>query len=179
MLKFYANGEELLTEGFLAPKLTKDGWTLRFTHAFVVLSEISAYRTDPPYDAHSGEEISAGKKVALDGVHLIDLAMGAEDDPPVFVGEAVNAPAGHYNAVSWKMVRGNSGPMAGYSMLLVGTAEKEGKTVSRGSGHVERPGPPGGSRSEASPPMHTAPGRPTRTTTNVTAGLHPSVNGRS
>lgn len=128
-LKFYANGEELITEGFLAPKLTKDGWTLEFTHAFVVLSEISAYQTDPPYEPRSGEEIPAGKKIALDGVHVVDLAMGAEDDPPVFVGEADNAPAGHYNAISWKMVRGKSGPMAGYSMLLVGTAEKDGKTV--------------------------------------------------
>lgn len=129
-LKFYANGEELITEGFLAPKLTKDGWTLTFTHAFVALSDISAYQTDPPYDAHSGEPISARKKVTLDGVHVVDLAMGAEDGPPVFVGEVANAPAGHYNAISWKMVRSKTGPFAGYSMLLVGTAEKDGKTVS-------------------------------------------------
>jgi len=129
-LKFYANGEELIAEGFLAPKLTKDGWTLTFTHAFVALSDITAYQTDPPYDAQSEKPISAKKKVALDGVHVVDLAMGAEDDPPVFVGEVANAPAGHYNAISWKMARSKTGPLAGYSMFLVGTAEKDGKTVS-------------------------------------------------
>lgn len=128
-LKFHANGEELITEGFLAPKLTKDGWSLTFTHAFVVLSNIHAYQTDPPYDSRSGKAIAASKKVSLEGVHVVDLATGTAEDPPVPVGEVTGAPEGHFNAISWKMVRATAGPMAGYSMVLVGTAEKEGKTV--------------------------------------------------
>jgi hypothetical protein len=128
-LKFNANGEELITEGFIAPKLTKDGWSLKFTHAFVVLSDIHAYQTDPPYDSRSGKTISASKKVSLEGVHVVDLATGSADDPSVPVGEVTGTPEGHFNAISWKMVRATTGPMAGYSMVLVGTAEKEGKTV--------------------------------------------------
>lgn len=128
-LKFYANGEELITEGFVAPELTKDGWSLTFSHAFMVLSDITAYQTDPPYDPHSGEKISAMQKVSLDNTHVVDLAMDAKDDLPVLVGEVSDAPAGHYNAISWKMIKDESGLLQGYSMLLIGKAEKDGETV--------------------------------------------------
>ena len=77
-LRFYANGEELATEGFLAPKLTKDGWTLTFSHIFVTLSEITAYQVDPPYDAQAGGPIAAASTVELEGVHTIDLVMQAD-----------------------------------------------------------------------------------------------------
>ncbi len=128
-LQFFANGEELVTQGFLPPKMTKDGWKLTFSHAFVSLSDITAYQTDPPYDAHTGQAISAKEKVALDGIHVIDLATGAEDDPPVFVGEVKNAPVGHYNAISWKMAGDKQGLLAGYTMLLTGVAEKDGQKI--------------------------------------------------
>ena len=128
-LQFYANGEELITEGFLDPRLTKDGWSLTFSHAFVSLSDITAYQTDPPFDAHSDQPISAEEKVVLDGIHVVDLAAGAEDDPPVLVGEDKNAPAGHYNALSWKMTADEQGLLSGYTMLLIGTAEKDGQKV--------------------------------------------------
>ena len=128
-LQFFANGEELITEGFLAPKLTKDGWQLTFSHAFVSLSDITAYQTDPPFDTRSGQPIKAKEKVMLEGVHVIDLAAGAEDDPPVFVGEVKNVPAGHYNAISWKMAADKQGLLSGYTMLLTGVAEKDGRKV--------------------------------------------------
>jgi hypothetical protein len=128
-LKFYANGEELITQGFLAPKLTKDGWTLTFSHAFVSLSDITAYQTDPPYDAYVGGPVAAKEKVLLNGVHVVDLAAGAGDDPPVLAGEVKDAPAGHYNAISWKMSGDKHGLLAGYTMLLTGVAEKDGQKV--------------------------------------------------
>jgi hypothetical protein len=128
-LKFFANGEELITEGFIAPKLTKDGWSLEFSHAFVVLSDITAYQTDPPYDSHSGEKITADNTVSLEGVYVVDLAREAKNGSAVLVGEVSNAPAGHYNAISWKMVKDKSGVLNGYSMFLIGTAEKDGETV--------------------------------------------------
>ncbi|WP_035244799.1 hypothetical protein [Desulfonatronovibrio hydrogenovorans] len=128
-LQFFANGEELITEGFLAPKLTKDGWKLTFSHAFVSLSNITAYQADSPYDARSGQPVKAKEKVMLEGIYVIDLAAGAEDDPPVFVGEVKNAPTGHYNAISWKMARDKQGLLAGYTMLLTGVAEKDGTKV--------------------------------------------------
>ncbi len=128
-LQFFANGEELITEGFIAPKLTKDGWKLTFSHAFVAISHITAYQADPPYDTRSGKDISAIRTVALDGLHVVDLASGSDDDPAVFVGEFKGAPAGHYNAISWKVTRDEKGLLAGYSMLLIGKAEKDGQTV--------------------------------------------------
>ena len=127
-LKFYANGEDLATEGFLAPKLTRDGWTLTFSHIFVTLSEITAYQADPPYDAHAGGPIAATTSVALGGTHTIDLVMQADENSLVLVGETP-APAGHYNAISWKMTRAGEGMLAGYSMVLTGKAEKDGQTV--------------------------------------------------
>ncbi len=128
-VQFFANGEELATEGFLAPKLTKDGWTLTFSHIFINLAEITAYQADPPYDAHKGGPIPAKAQVALKGTHTIDLVMDAGDDPLILVGEAANAPAGHYNAVSWKMAKAKEGPLAGYSMVLTGKAEKDGQVL--------------------------------------------------
>ncbi len=128
-LQFFANGEELITEGFIAPKLTKDGWELTFHHAFVAISHITAYQADPPYDTRSGKAVSATHTVVLDGLHVVDLAAGSQDDPPVFAGEVKGAPAGHYNAISWKMARDEKGLLAGYSMLLIGKAEKDGQTV--------------------------------------------------
>lgn len=128
-LQFFANGEELATEGFLAPKLTKDGWTLTFSHIFVNLAEITAYQADPPYDAHKGGPVSAKAQVALEGTHVVDLVMDAGDEPSVLVGEAANAPAGHYNAISWKMSKAKEGLLAGYSMVLTGKAEKDGQVV--------------------------------------------------
>jgi hypothetical protein len=128
-LQFYANGEELITEGFLAPKLSKDGWQLTFSHAYVTLAEITAYQTSPPYDAQAGGDISATRQVALAGPLTVDLAAGSPEEPPVPVGEAVAAPAGHYNAISWRMPAAEIGPAAGYSLLLIGRAEKEGRQV--------------------------------------------------
>lgn len=128
-LQFYANGEELATEGFVAPELTKDGWKMTFSHVFVVLSEITAYQADPPYNADSDKAIKAVETVSLKGVHVVDLAAGSEDDPPVLVGEATEAPAGHYNALSWKMVSDPDGPLSGYTMFLTGIAEKDGQKV--------------------------------------------------
>ncbi|WP_208599102.1 hypothetical protein [Desulfonatronum thioautotrophicum] len=127
-LRFFANGEELATEGFLAPKLTKDGWSLTFSHIFVTLSDITAYQADPPFDAHAGGPISAATQVELESVHTIDLVMQADADSLVLVGE-VPAPAGHFNALSWRMTRATEGMLAGYSMVLTGKGEKDGQTV--------------------------------------------------
>lgn len=128
-LQFYANGEELATEGFTAPNLTKDGWTLKFSHIFVTLSEITAFQADPPYNAHDGGNIVAKTQVALEGTHTIDLLMDAKKDSRVFVGEIVDAPGGHYNAISWKVARAESGLLAGFSVVMIGTAEKDGQKV--------------------------------------------------
>lgn len=128
-LQIYANGEELITEGFLAPKLSKDGWQLTFEAAWVTVSGITAYQSEPPFDSRRDQEIRATRRVALAGAHTIDLASGSAEEPPVLVGEVSGAAPGHYNAIAWEMTRAETGPWAGYSLVLVGKAAKAGREV--------------------------------------------------
>lgn len=124
-LVFTANGEDFAREGFT----TKDGWNVTFSNFYITLAEIAAYQTDPAYDSEEGWEIDPVEEVDLSGVHTIDL-VGAEANPVVEVGEVTDAPAGMYNALSWEIVKAESGDPAGYAIVLIGTAEKEGQTVS-------------------------------------------------
>ena len=124
-LQFNANGEDFVRQGFVS----KDGWAITFDHVYITLADITAYQSDPPYDPHAGSEVQAKIKVNLDGTHTVDLAEGGEDAPPILMGEVKGAAVGHYNAIHWKMVRATSGPASGYSLVIVGQAEKEGQTV--------------------------------------------------
>ena len=124
-LRFDANGEDFVRQGFVS----KDGWRITFDHVYVTLAEITGYQTDPPYDPHEGSGIEAKVKAILDGVHTVDLAEGGEDAPPIAVGEVQKAAVGHYNALSWEMVRAPSGAAPGYSLVIVGKAKKDGRAV--------------------------------------------------
>ena len=120
-LAFRANGEDFVRQGFVS----KDGWSIQFDHVYVTLDEIAAYQTEPPYDPHSGGEIEAETKVGLDKAFTIDLAEGGPDADPILVAEVEDAAVGHYNAISWEMVPGDSG----YPLVIEGTAEKDGETI--------------------------------------------------
>jgi hypothetical protein len=120
-LAFRANGEDFVRQGFVS----KDGWSVSFDYVFVTLEQITGYQTDPPYDPHEGGTIDAETKTSLDGAFTVDLAEGGEDAEPIFVGDVKDAPAGQYNAISWKMVPGDSG----YPLVIVGSAERDGQVV--------------------------------------------------
>ena len=124
-LQFNANGEDFVRQGFVS----KDGWAIVFDHVYITLTDVTAYQSDPPYDPHAGGEVKAKTEVPLDGVYTVDLAEGGEDSPPILVGEVTDAAAGQYNAISWKVVRASDSPASGYSLVIVGVAEKEGQTV--------------------------------------------------
>jgi len=124
-LQFRANGEDFVRQGFVS----KDGWKLTFDHVYITLADVTAYQADPPYDAEQGGEVQAEVKVSLPGTHTVDLAEGDENAPPILVGEVKDVPVGHYNAISWKMIKAPEGPAKGYSLVVIGKAEKEGKTV--------------------------------------------------
>jgi len=124
-LQFHANGEDFVRQGFVS----KDGWSINFDHVYITLADITAYQTDPPYDPHSGAEIDGKIKVSLDKVYTIDLAEGDEGAPPIFVDEVSDVPVGQYNAIYWKMAQATSGPAVGYSLVAIGTAEKDGQTI--------------------------------------------------
>lgn len=124
MLRFVANGEDFVRQGFTS----KDGWTIAFDHVYITLTDLTAYQTDPPYDASSGEPPEGMAESAIDGVFTIDLAEGDENAEPIVV-DTVEAPAGQYNALGWRIVPATDGDAEGYTLLLDGVAEKEGESV--------------------------------------------------
>ena len=124
-LEFYANGEDFVRQGFVS----KDGWSIQFDHVYITLADIAAYQTTPPYDPQSDGDISGEDTVGLNGAYTIDLAEGGTDAPPILVGKVLEAPVGHYNAISWQMAKADSGPATGHSLVMIGTAQKDGQSI--------------------------------------------------
>lgn len=122
-LAITANGEEFSREGFLS----KDGWELTFDQIYATMGNIVAYQSDPPYDTGQGRDISYKTMVELAGVYTVNLADPQSD--PVQLDQLQDVPTGHYNALSWDMLRAAEGPSAGYCLLLIGQAEKEGVVI--------------------------------------------------
>lgn len=127
-IEFIANGEALAVGGFTAPDTTKDGWEIQFTNVYMGVSEVTAHQVAAGYDADKGGEIASENKVVLDGAKVIDLKGGINADDVVELGSA-DAPAGFYNALSWRLSKAEDGPSKGYTTLLIGTATKDGKSV--------------------------------------------------
>ncbi|MGB3493631.1 MAG: hypothetical protein WBA57_12945 [Elainellaceae cyanobacterium] len=125
ILEIRANGEDFVRQGFVS----RDGWEISFDHLYVNVVEPTAYQTDPPFDPDAGEEIQAKSEAGLAKAVTVDLAEGDENAEPILIGE-VSAPSGQYNALSWKMQPATEGPAAGSTLMLVGTAQKDGETVS-------------------------------------------------
>lgn len=128
-LGVFANGEDLATEGFVAPELTKDGWQLVFDRIEVTLAGVAALQSDPPFDAEAGGAPVASVTVPLgDGAPLtIDLTETDADGRVLLA--TLEAPLGHYNAVVWSVVPAPRVDNAGMSMVLAGTATRGGQTV--------------------------------------------------
>ncbi|MGH3089104.1 MAG: DUF4382 domain-containing protein [Rubrobacteraceae bacterium] len=124
-LEVRANGEDFVREGFE----TKDGWEMSFDHVYVTLFDITAYQSDPPYDPDRGEEVEAGEEVVLEGPYTVDLAEGGADAATIEVGTVEGAPEGLYNALSWRMAEAETGPTEGASVMVIGTARKDGESI--------------------------------------------------
>ncbi len=120
-LTLFASGEDLATEGFRAPEMTKDGWSLEFTRIMATFDQITAWQTDPPFMA-DGAEIS-GMALHIAGPFTVDLVDADEDDRMALL--RVDATPGHYNALSWALVPGADG----FSLVLDGIARKDGQEV--------------------------------------------------
>jgi hypothetical protein len=123
-LEFRANGEDFVRQGFT----TKDGWQITFDSVLVSLAEVTAYQTDPPFDADSGATLEAQTQVSLGDPVVVDLAAGDETAEPILV-TTVEAPAGRYNALAWQLVPATTGPGKDHSVVLQGTATKAGATL--------------------------------------------------
>lgn len=125
VLEFRANGEDFVRQGFVS----KDGWAISFDHVYVVLSQVRAHQTNPPFDPFSGELTRSNVMVGLSGQFVVDLAEGDANAEPLLVGMVEDAPIGYYNAVSWEMSPAAEGDLAGYSLVIDGSAEKDGQTI--------------------------------------------------
>ncbi len=123
-LTIRANGEDFVRQGFE----TKDGWQVNFEHVYVTLAEVTAYQSDPPFDAEAGGEPVAQTTVSVAEPITIDLAEGDAEAEPIVV-KTVEAPAGRYNALAWEMVPATDGPAAGYPLMIQGEASKDGVTL--------------------------------------------------
>ncbi|MGF1568888.1 MAG: DUF4382 domain-containing protein [Nodosilinea sp.] len=119
-----ANGEDFVRQGFTS----KDGWEIAFDHVFVSLDQVTAFQTDPPFDPEAGTPLEAKAEAQVEGAQVIDLAEGDDAADPVLVAE-LDAPAGHFNALTWQMVPASEGPSEGYSIWMQGTATKDGQTL--------------------------------------------------
>lgn len=123
-LEFRANGEDFVRQGFVS----KDGWQIDFDNLYVHLSEVEAYQADAAYDPDSGKPADPAAVAAVAEAVTVDLAAGDAQADPVLI-KSVSAPAGQYTALSWSMSPAPSGPAAGSTLMLVGTATKEGESV--------------------------------------------------
>jgi len=126
-IEFHANGEDFVRQGFIS----KDGWSINFDHIYVCLDSVTAYQTAPPYDAEDGELDTSIVEAQVDlGDSLtVDLAMGGENADPILVGQVDDAKVGYYNAISWNMVAATSGDAEDYSLVIIGTAEKDSQVI--------------------------------------------------
>lgn len=121
-LTLVANGEDFIRQGFVS----KDGWRIDFNHAFVTVDQVTAYQTDPPFNAEGKDNLNATESVMLvDETITIDLAEGDENASPIIVADAI-APLGVYNALSWKLVNDSQ---TNTSIILDGVAVKDGETI--------------------------------------------------
>ncbi len=124
-LEITANGEDFVRQGFT----DKDGWQISFDHVYVTLADITAAQSDPPFEAGKNQPLEAAEKVEVASPVTVDLAAGDADADPVLVTEVTDAPSGRYNALAWQMVAPTDGPSAGYPLMMVGTATKDGETL--------------------------------------------------
>ena len=135
VLEVKGNGEDFVRQGFV----DKDGWEISFDHVYVTLADIVAAQRDPSFEAGStdsakndgakNQDVEALTQVKSADAITVDLAAGDEDAEPVMVTSIENAPSGQYNALSWRMEAPTSGESAGYPLVMVGTATKEGETI--------------------------------------------------
>lgn len=114
-----ANGEDFVRQGLES----KDGWTIAFDQLEVNFGVVTAYQSDPPFDAQGKAAIAAQSEVRIEPTGTVDLAAGDETAEPIVVGEVKAAP-GRYNALAWTL-----GAADAPAMRLVGTAAKDGQTV--------------------------------------------------
>jgi len=112
-LVFTANGEDFIRQGFV----DKQGWSISFEKLYVNLVDPTTYTSD------------GQKQVVLDGTHVVDLAEGDAEAEPVVVGAVEDVAPANFQSLRFALKRASGGPYAGASIVMIGTAEREGLSV--------------------------------------------------
>jgi hypothetical protein len=124
-INLVANGEDLIRQGMTS----KDGWQIQFDKVYVTLSDVTAYQTDSAFNPEEDSNIQASQTINLvDNPTTVDLAEGNEEAKPIQV-VTKNAPSGHYNAISWKLLPNNNDAENKNSIILEGSATKDNQNV--------------------------------------------------
>lgn len=111
---FAVNGEDFVRQGFV----DKQGWNISFDKLYINIANPVAYT--PHGEMHVA---------ALTGEHWIDLAHGDENANPIVVGKLENIKTGNYQSLKFKIKRVQSGEHKGFTIVMIGNASKDGKTV--------------------------------------------------
>ncbi len=128
-LEIRANGEAFVRDGLTS----KDGWDLHFDQVLVTLAGITAYQTDPPFDARATEDPQIQVARSLPDVVTVNLVPDPGEDDRPLVGH-LEVPVGHYNALAWQLVPAPTGEAQGYAIRLTGVAtRRDGGKTSPGS----------------------------------------------
>lgn len=109
-ITFQANGEDFVTNGFIS----RDGWAITFDKVLINLSSITAY------NIHN-EKLN----VSLPDTYLIDLTSSSIID----VDTVSKVVKGNYQSLKFNLKQLQSGPYKGYSIIMVGTALKDGEMI--------------------------------------------------
>jgi len=110
---FTANGEDFVRRGFV----DKQGWSILFDKLFVNIVDPTAYVPD-------GDE-----QVLLEGAHWVDLAEGDAEAEPVVLGTLGEVPPANYQSLRFALMRTAAGRYPGSSIVMIGSAEREGVKV--------------------------------------------------
>ncbi|MEL6602992.1 MAG: DUF4382 domain-containing protein [Cyanobacteria bacterium J06614_10] len=120
-----ANGEAFVREGFT----DKDGWQISFDHVYTTLDDVVVSQAQVPFEAESGEPLEAAHQISSAKPVTVDLAAEQPDAPLAVVTQFDGAKSGRYNALAWTLSPAETGPAAGYSILMIGEATKAGETI--------------------------------------------------
>lgn len=120
-LTLIANGEDFMYNGIIS----KEGWDIEFNHVEVILNDVTAYQSDPPYNPESDAAIEAEEAISLVTQPSPVTLSEATAEERVKVTQNPDAPAGSYNAIAWKLTNRGDQP----AMLLTGTARKGEDTI--------------------------------------------------
>jgi hypothetical protein len=112
-LVFTANGEDFVRRGFM----DKQGWSISFDDLYLNIVDPTAYTPD------------GKKQVVLDGAHWVDLAEGDATAQPIVLGTVDGVAPANYQSLRFALKRAADGPYAGASIVMIGSAERQGVRV--------------------------------------------------